>query len=82
MYCPTGVKGRRSTLKKSPEIVAGSFEDVVVEPWEEPAYYLRDQSAVTDYLVAFKIPDPGERATLVETPTYVTKSGVNVWARR
>ena len=64
------------------EIVAGSFEDVVVEPWEEPAYYLRDQSAVTDYLVAFKIPDPGERATLVETPTYVTKSGVNVWARR
>ena len=49
---------------------------------EEPAYYLRDQAAVTDYLVAFKIPDPGERATLVETPTYVTKSGVNVWARR
>ncbi len=30
------------------EIVAGSFGDVVVERWQSPAYYLRDQAAVTD----------------------------------
>jgi len=64
------------------EIVAGSFGDVVVERWQSPAYYLPNQAAVTDYLVAFKIPDADQRAALVETPTHVTKSGVNVWARR
>lgn len=65
------------------EIVAAcGYADVEAEWWEAPAYFLPDQHAVIDYLVAFKVPDPERRAETVETPTHVTKSGVNVWARR
>jgi len=63
-------------------LVAQVFGDVEVEWWSEPVYRLPDRAAVVDYLVAFKVPDAEERAAAVPVPTDVTKSGVNVWARR
>lgn len=65
------------------EIVASvGFDDIEVQWWEAPAYLLPDRQAVLDYLVAFKVPDPEARADKVNAPTTVTKSGINVWARR
>jgi SAM-dependent methyltransferase len=77
--------GQRSPFdaEEAGEIVASvGFSDVEIDWWEAPAYLLRDHDAVVDYLVAFKVPDAERRATEVTTPTYVTKSGVNVWATR
>lgn len=62
-------------------IVSDVFDDVEAERWEVPAFELRDTAAVVDYLVAFKVPDPTERAARVTVPITVTKSGVNIWAR-
>jgi SAM-dependent methyltransferase len=63
-------------------IVAQVFDVEDVKWWELPAYHLPTRRAVVDYLVAFGVPDADERAAEVATPTPVTKSGVNVWARR
>ena len=63
-------------------IVASVFDVDEVEWWESPAYHLPHRRAVTDYLVAFKVPDPEDRAALVAVPTDVTKSGATVWGRR
>ena len=62
-------------------IVGEVFDDLEVEWWEVPAWELLDTPAVIDYLVAFKVPEPEERAAQVSVPTTITKSGVNIWAR-
>lgn len=77
--------GERSPFdaEEAAEIVSScGFTEVEVDWWEAPAYSLPDRQAVIDYLVAFKVADPERRAKEVATPTQVTKSGVNVWARR
>jgi len=63
-------------------LVSSVFDDVEAEWWEEPAYLLADRAAVIDYLVAFRHPDPDEIADCLQPPLTITKSGVNVWARR
>jgi SAM-dependent methyltransferase len=62
-------------------LVGAVFEDIEVEWWESPAWALRTQDAVVDYLVAFRVPDAEALAERVTTPVTITKSGVNVWAR-
>jgi len=76
--------GVRSSFdaEEAAEIVAVSFNVIDVEWWEGPGYVLADESAVLDYLVAFKVPEAERLAPLVETPVTITKSGVNVWARK
>jgi SAM-dependent methyltransferase len=63
-------------------LVGEVFDDVEVEWWESPAWRLRDRAAVVDYLIAFRVPDAEGLAERVATPVTITKSGVNVWARR
>ena len=63
-------------------LVGEVFDDVEVEWWEGPGWRLRDRAAVVDYLVVFRVPDPETVAERVPTPVTITKSGVNVWARR
>ena len=63
-------------------MVGAVFGEVEARWWEVPAFHLPDHDAVVDYLVAFKQPDPEERAADVRTPVTVTKSGCDVWARR
>jgi hypothetical protein len=36
--------------------------------------------AIVDYLVAFGVPDPEERAQRLTPPLGITKKGTNVWA--
>jgi SAM-dependent methyltransferase len=68
--------------EEAAELVASVSDDVEEEWWEEPAYRLSNRAAVIDYLVAFKHPQPEEIADRLQPPLTITKSGVNVWARR
>jgi SAM-dependent methyltransferase len=66
---------------ESAEALVGQvFADLEVRWWEVPAFHLADRSAVVDYLVAFKQPEPEGKADGVRTPVTVTKSGCDVWA--
>lgn len=75
-----GTKGTFDAEEAS-ELVSSVFDDVEAEWWEVRAYFLPDRQAVVDYMTAFGVPDVETAADRVGTPLWVTKSGVNVWAR-
>ena len=71
--------------EEAPQFVIDVFgeENVEVEHWEVPdCWLLPTYDAVVDYLYAFSIPEPEERAKLVTPPIGITKKGTNVWAVR
>jgi SAM-dependent methyltransferase len=76
--------GEKSSFdaEEAASIVAQVFEVEDEEWWEMPVYLLPHRRAVVDYLVAFEVPDADDRAAQVQVPTQVTKSGVNIWARK
>ena len=58
-------------------------DNVEVEEWEyADCWVLPTYDAVVDYLYAFSVPEPEERAKLVTPPVGITKKGTNVWAVR
>jgi SAM-dependent methyltransferase len=58
-------------------------DNVEIEEWEYlDCWVLPTYDAVVDYLYAFSIPEPEERAKLVTPPIGITKKGTNVWAVR
>jgi SAM-dependent methyltransferase len=65
----------------APDLVAGVFGAVEVEPWRLIAYVLPDRPAIADYLHAFNIPDWEKKAAEIEPPLNITKVGAEVWAR-
>ena len=71
--------------EEAAEHVAAVFgrDNVEVDDWEYPdCWVLPTYDAVVDYLYAFSIPEPEERAKLVDPPIGITKKGTNVWAVR
>jgi SAM-dependent methyltransferase len=79
---PTWGEATPFDAEEAAALVGEVFDDVEVEWWEGPGWALRTTDAVVDYLVAFRVPDAAELAKEVPTPVTITKSGVNVWARR
>ena len=79
---PSTHRGVRGTFdaEEAAEAVAQVFPDVEVDWWEVAAYHLPDRAAVADYLAAFGIPE--EYADELPAPLDITKSGVDLWARR
>lgn len=76
--------GERSSFdaEEAAAIVGDVFGDVRSEWWELAAYILPTAEAVADYFVMFRYPNPDHAAMHVELPLTITKSGVNVWARK
>jgi SAM-dependent methyltransferase len=66
--------------EEAASIVAEVFGEVEVEWWEGPAYLLETRDAVDDYFVMFEY--PRDQVDAVELPLTITKSGINIWARR
>ena len=64
-------------------LVADVFgvDAIEVDEWEYPGcYVLPSRDAIVDYLIAFGIPEPEDRAQLLDPPVGITKKGTNVWA--
>ena len=81
---PSLHRGTRGTFdaEEAPDLVAQVFDDIEVNWWEVAAYHLPDQAAVVDYLLAFGVVDPEAHAADLPVPLDITKTGVDVWARR
>ncbi|HVX43079.1 MAG TPA: class I SAM-dependent methyltransferase [Mycobacteriales bacterium] len=81
---PSSHRGVRGPFdaEEAPELVAQVFDDIEVDRWEVAGYHLPDRAAVVDYLVAFGIPEPERHAADLPVPLDITKSGVDIWARR
>jgi SAM-dependent methyltransferase len=61
-------------------VVFGS-DAIEVEDWHvRDCWLLPTYEAVVDYLVAFNVPEPEDRARRVTPPIGITKKGTTVWA--
>jgi len=65
-------------------LVAEVFGEVEVEVewWNLPAYVLKTHDQVRDYFTMFGYPDPEAAVADLGLPITITKSGINVWARK
>jgi SAM-dependent methyltransferase len=68
----------------APELLAGLFGKVEVEPWDAPLLELPTRAAVRDYLVGKGVPsrEAEAGAAAVEVPLAVTKRGLLAFARK
>lgn len=76
--------GERSPFdaEEAEEIVRTVFDQAEAHRWEVPAYVLRTAEQVTDYFTMFNYAEPEGAARTLGLPPTITKSGVDVWARK
>lgn len=63
-------------------VVTEVFGEVEADWWEVPAYVLTTADQVRDYFTMFGYPEPDAAVADLGLPITITKSGINIWARK